>query len=40
MLLDPQAQIMVQGITGREASAMLADMLEYGSHVVAGVTPG
>jgi succinyl-CoA synthetase alpha subunit len=40
MLLDPQAEIMVQGITGREASAMVADMLEYGSRVVAGVTPG
>jgi len=40
MLLDPQAEIMVQGITGREASAMVADMLEYGSRIVAGVTPG
>jgi succinyl-CoA synthetase alpha subunit len=40
VLLDPQAEIMVQGITGREASAMVADMLEYGSRVVAGVTPG
>jgi succinyl-CoA synthetase alpha subunit len=30
----------VQGITGREASAMTADMLAYGTHIVCGVTPG
>jgi succinyl-CoA synthetase alpha subunit len=40
MLLDPQAEIMVQGITGREANAMVEDMLAYGSRIVAGVTPG
>ena len=40
MLLDPQAEIIVQGITGREARPMVADMLEYGSRIVAGVTPG
>jgi succinyl-CoA synthetase alpha subunit len=40
MLLDPQAEIMVQGITGREARGMVEDMLAYGSRIVAGVTPG
>ncbi len=40
MLLDPEAEVMVQGITGREASSMVEDMLAYGSRVVAGVTPG
>ena len=40
MLLDPQAGILVQGITGREASAMVEDALAYGSNIVAGVTPG
>src|SRR5688572_7894560 len=40
MLLDPRDGILVQGITGREASAMVADMLDYGSRIVAGVTPG
>ena len=40
MLLDPQAEIVVQGITGREARAMVGDMLAYGSNIVAGVTPG
>ena len=40
MLLDPQEGILVQGITGREASAMVEDALAYGSNIVAGVTPG
>jgi succinyl-CoA synthetase alpha subunit len=40
MLLDPQAGILVQGITGREAKGMVEDSLAYGSKIVAGVTPG
>lgn len=40
MLLDPAHGILVQGITGREASGMVEDMLAYGSRIVAGVTPG
>ncbi len=40
MLLDPQVGILVQGITGREASAMVEAALTYGSRIVAGVTPG
>lgn len=40
MLLDPKAEIMVQGITGREASSMVEDMLAYGSRIGGGVTPG
>ena len=40
MLFDETAGILIQGITGREASAMTIDMLEYGSRIVAGVTPG
>src|SRR5690349_15757049 len=40
MLLDPKADILVQGITGREASGMVEDALAYGSRIVAGVTPG
>ncbi len=40
MLLDRDTYILVQGITGREASAMTQDMLAYGSRIVAGVTPG
>jgi succinyl-CoA synthetase alpha subunit len=40
MLLDRDTTILVQGITGREASAMTEDMLAYGTRIVAGVTPG
>ena len=40
MLLDPSAGILVQGITGREATGMVEDALAYGSRIVAGVTPG
>jgi succinyl-CoA synthetase alpha subunit len=40
LLLDPKEGIVVQGITGREASAMVEDALAYGSRIVAGVTPG
>jgi succinyl-CoA synthetase alpha subunit len=39
MLLDQTTRILVQGITGREASAMTQDMLAYGTPIVAGVTP-
>jgi succinyl-CoA synthetase alpha subunit len=40
MLIDRDTRILVQGITGREASAMTEDMLAYGTPIVAGVTPG
>lgn len=40
MLLDQTTRILVQGITGREASAMTEDMLAYGTPIFAGVTPG
>ncbi len=40
MLLDQTTKILVQGITGREASAMTEDMLAYGTTIAAGVTPG
>ena len=40
MLLSADDRILVQGITGREATAMCEDMIAYGSRIVAGVTPG
>lgn len=40
VLLNPDDRILVQGITGREATGMVEDALAYGSRVVAGVTPG
>jgi succinyl-CoA synthetase alpha subunit len=39
-LLKRGAHVLVQGITGREASFWTEKMKEYGTAVVAGVTPG
>ena len=33
-------RLLIQGITGREGSFHARQMLEYGTQVVAGVTPG
>lgn len=40
ILIDENTRVIVQGITGREASFVTRQMLEYGTKVVAGVTPG
>lgn len=40
MLLIDNAKILGQGITGQEGSKAAAWMLEYGTNLVAGVTPG
>ena len=40
ILLDKASRIVVQGITGKEGSFHTLQMLEYGTRVVAGVTPG
>lgn len=40
ILVDENTKLLIQGITGREASEKLPEMLEYGTEVVAGVTPG
>ena len=40
ILVDKNTRLLVQGITGREASMMVKDMRAYGSRIVAGVTPG
>ena len=37
---DTNTRLLVQGITGRDGSFHTRQMLEYGTHVVAGVTPG
>ena len=37
---DSSTRIVVQGITGRDGSFHTRQMMEYGSQVVAGVTPG
>jgi succinyl-CoA synthetase alpha subunit len=40
IFIDRRTRLVVQGITGREGSFHTRQMLEYGTDVVAGVTPG
>lgn len=40
ILADQNMRVIVQGITGREASTFTKDMMDYGTQIVAGVTPG
>ena len=40
ILVDENTRVVVQGITGREATTFTLSMLEYGTPVLAGVTPG
>ena len=40
ILVDKSTRLLVQGITGREGEFHSLQMIEYGTQVVAGVTPG
>jgi len=40
ILVDKKTQLVVQGITGSEGSFHTQQMIDYGTKVVAGVTPG
>jgi succinyl-CoA synthetase alpha subunit len=40
ILIDQSKRVLIQGITGREGMARAKLMREYGTNVVAGVTPG
>jgi len=40
VLVDQNTRVIVQGLTGREGSFHAQQMVEYGTKVVAGVTPG
>jgi succinyl-CoA synthetase alpha subunit len=40
ILVDKATRLLVQGITGREGLFHASHMLEYGTRIVAGVTPG
>ncbi len=40
ILVDKETRVVVQGITGSEGAFHTAQMKEYGTNVVAGVTPG
>jgi succinyl-CoA synthetase alpha subunit len=40
VLVDKETRLLVQGITGREGEFHSEQMLEYGTQIVGGVTPG
>ena len=40
ILIDEETNVVVQGFTGREGTFHSTQMIEYGTKVVAGVTPG
>jgi succinyl-CoA synthetase alpha subunit len=40
IFIDKSTRLVVQGITGRDGSFHAKQMMEYGTNVVAGVTPG
>ena len=40
VLVDKNTRVVVQGITGKEGAFHTSQMIEYGTKVVGGVTPG
>ncbi|HSI03797.1 MAG TPA: succinate--CoA ligase subunit alpha, partial [Myxococcota bacterium] len=40
VLVDKNTRLLIQGITGQAGSFHAKQMIEYGTNVVAGVTPG
>jgi len=40
IFIDKKTRVMVQGITGRDGAFHTKQMLDYGTRIVAGVTPG
>ncbi|MCH8850519.1 MAG: succinate--CoA ligase subunit alpha, partial [Chloroflexi bacterium] len=40
ILVNQSTRVVIQGITGREGSFQAQKCIEYGTKVVAGVTPG
>lgn len=40
ILIDKNSRIVIQGITGREAAMVTQHTLQYGTRILAGITPG
>ena len=40
ILIDKNTRVLVQGLTGKQGRKISLEMVDYGTHVVAGVTPG
>jgi succinyl-CoA synthetase alpha subunit len=40
IFIDDRTTLLIQGITGRDGSFHAKQMIEYGTHVVGGITPG
>ena len=40
ILVDSNTRLLVQGITGREGNFHTKQMIDYGTNVVGGITPG
>ena len=40
VLINNKSKIIVQGITGKEGSFHTQQMIDYGTNIIAGVTPG
>ena len=40
VLVDKNSRIIVQGFTGKEGTFHASQMIEYGTNIIAGLTPG